>query len=355
MFAGYENGPGGPRARCSYQKWIMTRPLCIVPSGLSTGFGVRLIVGQPILDLYQQLRMPFADLHRHLDGSMRPWTLIHLAHDLGLSLPSDLGFRPRTPQYMALNQFSFAISLLQEPAAVRRVAAETCKDASDYGTDALELRFAPQLHMTKAPLEAMVDAALEGIDGRAGLILCGLHGEHPAVLEGLVDVAIPRPGVVGIDLAGSTAPQHTWKIPDYVPAFRHAEEHGIGRTVHAGEGGPASEIRDAIQLLHAQRIGHGTTMLCEPGIAELVVEREVTIEVCLTSNVHTGVLRDATEHPLPRWLDRGVRVTLGTDNTFFSATSSEEEHALARLIPEMTIERLRQIVAWGHAAAFKRR
>ena len=296
---------------------------------------------------------PFADLHRHLDGSLRPETIEELAARAGARVPADLAFRPGMGLAEALSKFAFTLSLLQEPAAVRRVASEMCEDAAADGVTALEIRFAPQLHRG-ATVEAIVDAAVEGAAGRAGVVLCGLYGEPPPVLDELVRAAATRPGVVGIDLAGGPAPGHAFGLKDYAPAYRRAAELGLGRTVHAGEGRPPREIREAIEVLGAQRIGHGTTLLEDPAVLDLVRERQVTIEACPTSNVHTGVVGSVVEHPLRRWLDAGVRVCVCTDNTLLSAVTSSEEHRRVGEIPGMTAEKLRQAIAWGHAGAFRR-
>lgn len=296
---------------------------------------------------------PLADLHRHLDGSLRPATIEELAARAGVRVPSDLAFKPGMGLAEALSKFAFTLSLLQTPEAVRRVASEMCEDAAADGVTTLEIRFAPQLHRG-ASVEAILDAALEGAAGRAGLTLCGLYGEPPAVLEGLVRAAATRPGVVGIDLAGGPTLGHNFGMKDYVPAYRRAAEVGLGRTVHAGEGRPPQEIRDAIEQLGAQRIGHGTTLLEDPAVVDLVRERQVTLEACPTSNVHTGVIGSVAEHPLPRWLDAGVRVCVCSDNTLLSAVTSSEEHRRVGQIPGMTPEKLRQAIAWGHAGAFRR-
>lgn len=294
-----------------------------------------------------------ADLHRHLDGSLRPSTLEALAAAAGKTVPPDLPFFAGMGLDAALSRFAFTLSLLQHPAAVRRIAHEMCEDAALEGVTTLEIRFAPQLH-GGASIEAIVDAALEGIDGRAGLILCGLYGEPPTVLETLVQVAASRPGVVGIDLAGGPAPGHSWHMLDYAPAFCRAAALGIGRTVHAGEGRPPAEIRVAIESLKAQRIGHGSTLLEDPSVVALVVERQVTIEACPTSNVHTGILATVATHPLVQWLDAGVRVCINTDNTLLSAVDAPEEYRRVLGIPGMNQQRLEQVIGYGHAAAFRR-
>jgi adenosine deaminase len=253
----------------------------------------------------------------------------------------------------ALSRFAFLLRGLQAPDAVRRVASEMCEDARADGVTTLEIRFAPQLH-GGAPPGAIVDAALEGIAGRAGLILCGLYGEPPSVLEGHVGLAASRPGVVGIDLAGGPAPSHSWGLRDYVGPFRRAADLGLGRTVHAAEGRPVSEIRVAVESLGANRIGHGTTLLDDPAVVELVRERGVTIEACVTSNWHVGAIPSVDAHPLPRWLSAGVRAAVCCDNTLLSGVDSSEETERVSRLPGMTEALLDRAIEAGHAAAFQR-
>lgn len=300
------------------------------------------------------LPSPLADLHRHLDGSLRPETLAELAARAGKSVPDDLAFSAGMGLSAALSRFAFTLSLLQEPEAVQRVAAEICEDAAAEGVSTLEIRFAPQLHKG-ATIPAIIDAAIAGVAGRAGLILCGLYGEPPEVLLELVEEGARRRGVVGIDLAGGPSTEHGFHLADYARPYLRAEELGLGRTVHAAEGRSAEEIRVAVEVLRAQRIGHGTTLLSDPAVVALVVERGIVIEACPTSNVHTGVLPDVTAHPLPVWLERGVRACICTDNTLLSAVDSREEHRRALSIPGMDADKLRAAVAFGHQGAFKRR
>lgn len=302
-----------------------------------------------------------SDLHRHLDGSLRPSTLSELAAALGSRVPADLKFQPGMGLAEALARFAFTLSLLRTPAAVERVAREICEDAAAEGVGTLEVRFGPQLHIDEATqaqgitAAAILDAALAGAAAhRVGIILCGIYGEPPEVLEHLVDLAASRPGVVGIDLAGGPHPEHRARMADYRSAFARAATLGLGRTVHAGEGRPPSEIRDAIELLGAQRIGHGTTLLGDPAVTALVRERGVVIEACITSNVHTGVIGAAEQHPLVRMLEQGVRVSVCTDNTLLSDVNAQHEYALARRLPGMTEERFAALLATGPSARFRR-
>lgn len=302
---------------------------------------------------------PLSDLHRHLDGSLRPSTVVELAAQRGVAVPERLVFEEGMGLEAALARFAFTLSLLGTEDAVRRVAFEMCEDAAADGVSTLEIRFAPQLH---GPDPArFVDAALMGISDAScrfasppGLLLCGLYGEPPHVLETLVDIAVPRPGVVGIDLAGGPAPSHDFAMGDYAAPFRRAAVAGLGRTVHAGEGRPPEEIRVAIEMLGAQRIGHGTTVLDDPEVAALVLRNGVTIEACPTSNVHTGVLGDVAEHPIGTWLKMGIKACICTDNTLLSAISASEELERVKEAPGMDMSRLRQAVEYGHAARFVR-
>lgn len=294
-----------------------------------------------------------ADLHRHLDGSLRPETVRELASAAGVQVPPDLPFFPGMGLQEALARFGFTLSLLQQPEAVARVAREVCQDAAREGVTTLEVRFAPQLHRG-APPAAIVDAALEGIDGRAGLILCGLYGEDPAILSALAELGVTRPGLVGIDLAGGPQPSHAWRLEDYAPAFTRARELGMGRTVHAGEGRPPGEVRQAVETLHAQRIGHGTSLMDDPRVVELVTAREVTIEACVTSNWHVGAIAQIADHPLPRWLRAGVRACACTDNTLLSAVDAREELERVATIPGMDPTLLARCTAHGHRGAFPR-
>jgi hypothetical protein len=148
---------------------------------------------------------PLADLHRHLDGSLREATLRELAAARGIALPDDLRFRAGMGLDAALQRFQLTVAVLQDPAALRRVASEACEDAAQSGVTTLELRFAPQLH---GDIGHAIDAVLEGIDRRAGVIVCALYGDSPASVEALARAAARRDGVVGIDLAGHPVLRH---------------------------------------------------------------------------------------------------------------------------------------------------
>lgn len=293
------------------------------------------------------------DLHRHLDGSLRPETLHELAEGIGVVVPTDLPFFPGMGLDAALDRFRVTLAVLQTPDAVRRVAAEICQDAASDGVTTLEVRFAPHLHRGDAP-ETIVDAALDGLAGQAGLILCGLYGDPPERLDHLVQIGRSRHGVVGIDLAGGPTHDHRVGLLDYAGPFARARDAGLGRTVHAAEGRDADEIRLAILHLHAQRIGHGTTLLDRPDLLDLVLERGVTLEACPTSNWQVGVIPSVEAHPLAQWLAAGVRACVNTDNTLLSNVTAQQEHERARHIQGMNHDLWLRAIDFGHQAAFSR-
>ena len=161
---------------------------------------------------------PLSDLHRHLDGSLREATLRELASRLAVDVPEQFRFSHGMGLEAALHCFELSLAVLQAPTAARRVADKTCADAAREGVTTLEIRFAPQLHKG-APPAAIVEAAAEGVAGRAGLILCGLFGEDPSVLEALLGVARSCTAVVGIDLAGGPSPAHAHRLRDCARPF----------------------------------------------------------------------------------------------------------------------------------------
>ncbi len=295
--------------------------------------------------------MKISDLHRHLDGSVRPATLAEFAHPN--QVPTDLAFHKGMGLAAALGCFAYVLKHLKTPDRVRLVAAEMCEDAVAEGVTTLEIRFAPQLHTGASP-EAIVDAVLAGIDGRAGLILCGLYGEDPKHLAKNLEIALTRPGVVAIDLAGGPQLGQGDFMQPYAASFRRAADAGLGRTAHAGEGRPAAEIRQAIEVLGVQRIGHGTTLLSDPAVLDLVLENDVVIEACPTSNVHTSAIESVADHPVAQWLDAGVKVAICADNTLFSEVTAADELRKIRAVPGIDDAAIETLVAMGHAAAFQR-
>ncbi len=293
------------------------------------------------------------ELHLHLDGSLRADTLRELAAPLGLHVPDELRFHQGMTLRQALDRFRLTLAVLQTPQAVGRVADEICQDAAQNGVTTLEIRFAPHLHHG-APMEDIIDAAIEGCAGRAGIILCGLYGDDPGIFADFTRAAHTRRAIVGIDLAGAPQPNDPWTLRDYKQAFGAARQAGLGLTVHAGEGRPADEIRTAIEVLGATRIGHACSIMDDPELVELAIQKGVTIESCPTSNVQTSAVASLKAHPVVDWLRAGLKVTLCADNTLFSDTTAAEEFdRVAEHLPLTPDDRL-ALIQHGHQAAFVR-
>ncbi len=273
------------------------------------------------------------DLHVHLDGAMRPGTVVELATDLGLTVP-DLPFYQGIPLAMALDRFGFILQLLQTPTALSRAAKELEEDMIADEVEYFETRFAPHLH-TQDGMNTQ-DAALAVAHAlshkHSNVILCGLYGDHPDVFHELVDVAKAFPWFVGIDLAGGPAPHHEYGLADYRDAFRRAKNHGVKTTAHVGEGladdRPPIEIHYAVEELLVDRVGHATTLMTNQQAVQALIDRGVTVEACVTSNVLTGIVGSAEDHPFRQMLEAGLRVAPCSDDPFFMGNSTRSEYKL---------------------------
>jgi adenosine deaminase len=267
-----------------------------------------------------------SDLHVHLDGSLREGTLISHAREVGL-VPADAGadlfaqrlrFRPGMSLSSCLSRFVVTVGLLQTGRALERVARELVSDCYLDGVRHVEIRFCPLLHTREgmAPYDA-VEAVLSGIEQGTGEALAGAPGDRMSartilsVLEGmsedeaaeLVDLAIglADSGVAGVDLAGDEA------LFDPTPCarpFARAADAGLGVTVHAGESGGVANVKAAVEVLRAKRIGHGVGAASDADAMKMLADGNVVVEVCLSSNLHTGAVESIEAHPLCRRYSR---------------------------------------------------
>jgi adenosine deaminase len=289
-------------------------------------------------------RLPKAELHVHLDGSLRPATMLDLAGQAGVALPA------RDPEalrrYMLvddahdleeyLRRFDITIALLQTPEAIERVAWEMVEDAARDNVRYLEVRYCPLLS-TRGGLsvEEAVRAEWRGLARGerdfgvvARIINCSLRHYPPAVSEDLArrSVALRDQGVVGFDLAGGEAGRPPGA---HAAAFDLAREGYLGITVHAGEAAGPESVREALFRCHAQRLGHGTRLHEDPALEAWVRDRRIVIETNITSNVQTRAVTGAAAHPVRGYLDRGLNVTLCTDSWLMSGVSLTDEYWLA--------------------------
>lgn len=290
---------------------------------------------------------PLVELHRHLDGNVRLETVLDLGRRHGVNLPAWTpdALRPyvevteREPSLVAfLAKFEVLQRVIVDYDAVRRIVRENLEDAAAEGIDYLELRFSPWFMAEKHRLDpaGIVSAAcdelaeaMESVPVRAQLI--GIlsrtygpeiaHRELDAVLEG------KDRGLVAVDLAGDEA---HYPGDLFVDHFQRVRDEGLHVVAHAGEADGAGSVRQAVLELGAERIGHGIRALEDPSVVELLLERDVPLEICPTSNVHTSTVASYEEHPLAELMERGLRVTLNTDDPSISGIDLAHEYRVAR-------------------------
>lgn len=275
------------------------------------------------------LRAPVAglNLHSHLEGSIRPATAAQLAEGLGVPSPPegwDAALHMREPGTLTtfLAHVAHAYPLFRSPEALYRLAWEAVEDAMLDGQAFLELRFGPATHASPSmPLQAVVDAVSNGLRDAsrntglpAGLIVCALRHHDRDTNRDVARTAaeFAGRGVVGFDVAGDEL-----LFPSLEPMrepFAIASASGLGVTAHAGEAGPASAVRDAVELLGVGRIGHGSRIADDPELLRWAADAGICIEVCPTSNVMTGAAPSYQRHPVRAFLEAGCRVVVGDDD-----------------------------------------
>lgn len=312
-------------------------------------------------------RLPKAELHCHLDGSVRPQTLLDLAREYGVSMPradasglaEHMTVRDAHNLEEYLARFTVTLSVMQHSAALERIAYELAADAHADGVWYLETRFAPVLNL-RGGLEApdVIDAVLRGLTRAeaefgiaARVIVTALRDLDPSVSLEMARLAVEYRGrgVVGFDLAGGEAGH---PASQHAAAFDYARSHDMACTCHAGEGDGANSVREAVQECCAHRIGHGTRLFEDPGLMEYVNDRRIPVEICVTSNVQTRAAESFATHPVRRYFDAGLNVVLNTDNRLMSATTLTDEYALAARHLGFTLDELSKMALNGFESAF---
>jgi adenosine deaminase len=312
-------------------------------------------------------RIPKAELHCHLDGSVRPTTLLDLGREYGVPMPETSADALAHHMYVRdarhledyLTRFDVTLGVMQSERALERISFELGEDAAADGVRYIEVRFAPVLNQRWGlSLEEAVEASLRGLaraqaaHGIVGrIIVCGLRHLSPDVSLELarLAVAFQGKGVVGFDLAGGEAGH---PASAHRAAFLHAREHGMFCTCHAGEGAGPESVADAVHVCGAQRIGHGTRLIEDPRLTDELAKNGIAIEACLTSNVQTHAAKDYESHPLRAYFERGMRVTLNTDNRLMSGTTLIAEYAHAAKELEFSLDDLCTLARNGFESAF---
>lgn len=314
--------------------------------------------GAPLLSKESLRRWPKAELHVHLDGSLRPATMLELARAQGVQLPADtpdaltramaVTHARSLAEYLA--KYDLTLSVMQTAAALERIAYELVVDSAAEHVQYLEIRYSPLLHQPALSLGDAIEAPLRGCARAAaetgtkvGLIVCAIRSLPPSRSVELAEAAVDygTAGVVGFDLAGA---ERGYPAKEHRAAFALARQHGLACTCHAGEADGADSIRQALDACGAQRIGHGTRLDEDPGLFARVIEQRIPLEMCLTSNLHTGTVASLAAHPLRRYLEQGVVVTLNTDARLVNGVSLTDEYHLAHTALGLGRDQLARLV-----------
>jgi len=310
--------------------------------------------------------LPKAELHQHLDGSVRPATAVDLAEAIGMPLTLDdarrrmIGPERCADQAELLTFFDLPIALLQTAEALERVTAELVEDLMLDGVRYAEIRWAPRLHLEGGlSVAAVIDAVASGIRRVAaahgpatpliGLIVTAMRQHPPGANVELARLAGEfGPPLVGFDLAG---PEATWPAPPHAAAFNTAQDSGLGLTAHAGEVAGAERVREALDL-GVRRVAHGVSAIEDPDLIQLLRARDVTLDLCPTSNVQAAAVADLASHPIAALHRAGVSVTLSTDDRTVTATTLTEEMVNTARAVGLVPEELAAIALNGFQRAF---
>ena len=290
----------------------------------------------------QLRKLPKIELHCHLDGCVRVQTVAEIGLELGLALPEPLENALVAPERCAnladyISRIDLALQVMQRPRDLSRIARELTEDMASDGVIYGEVRIAPQLHTRRGmSLQQVVDVVSSGLRCAGeehgigvGLILCCVRHESSQQSLTIARLAAAnRDKVSGLDLAGDEA-----GLPDAEPhrqAFLLARETGLHRTVHAGENAGPPSVRQALDRLGAERIGHGVRVEEDSELVSHLAETVVPLEMCPRSNVQTRATDSLAAHPIDRFLRRGVPVTVSTDCRTVSATTLTGEFELLK-------------------------
>jgi len=322
--------------------------------------------------------LPKVLLHEHLDGVLRPKTVIELARSAEYNqLPTEdaeeLGRwfhqganQGSLPKY--LEGFVHTIAVMQTEEALERVAYEQAEDLHRDGVVYFETRFAPVFHTQRGLThQQVVSAVLKGLErGRkdfgisCGLIICAMRNMDVSLEMAELAVDFRNRGVVGFDLAGE---EGGYPPKKHVDAFHYIQRQNFNITIHAGEGFGKESIWQAIQYCGAHRIGHGTRLIDDIAVvdgkavklgdlAQYVLDKRIPLEICLISNVHTGAVRSVSEHPFKILYQAKFRVTLNTDNRLMSDTTMTKEFEAAAETLGLTLEDFEKITINAMKSAF---
>jgi adenosine deaminase len=318
------------------------------------------------LEIFEQL--PKADLHVHLDGSLRLQTITDLAREEKVDLPSndpdELGRMMHLGQNCGslddyLKAFDITLKVMQSEAALSRIAYELGEDAARENVRYMEVRYSPMLHTQKGlKLTTVIEAVLRGLKAahdklgiESNVIICGIRNVSPTSSLEMAELAVAykASGVVGFDLAGA---EYDHPAKHHKASFQLVRDNNINVTIHAGEAYGPESVAQAIHVCGAHRIGHGCRLRENGDLLHYVNDHRIPLECCPSSNVQTGAVRDLASHPLKLYFDLGLRVTVNTDNRLITDTTVSKELWLCHTKMGMSFRDIKSLVMAGFKSSF---
>lgn len=312
--------------------------------------------------------IPVTDIHRHLDGNIRPATILELGQKHNLQLPANtleelipyVRVISQEPDLVSfLSKLDWGVKVLADYDACRRIAYENVEDAMNARIDYTELRFSPwYMAMTHGlDPEGVVEAVIDGVTAgsrdfgvKTNLIgiLSRTFGQEACQKE--LDACLAfKDKLVAIDLAGDELGKPGELFVDH---FRQVRDAGLHITVHAGEAAGPESMWQAIKELGATRIGHGVKAIYDPALMDYLAEHKIGIESCLTSNIQTNTFPSIESHPLKQFLDHGVLATINTDDPAVEGIELPYEYEVAAPAAGLTQDDVRQAQENGLTIAF---
>jgi adenosine deaminase len=286
------------------------------------------------------------ELHLHLDGALSIDNCKKIAEIQGIDIPGDVEIsnmmisKNNSDLNEFLTKFEFPLSLLQTKEGITNAVKNLEDELIEQGIIYAEIRFAPQLHLRKGlTQEEVVNAAIEGINSsrlKSNLILCCMRGNN--FNENMETVRLAKKylnhGVCAIDLAGA---EGIYPTKDYEDIFKYANELEIPFTIHAGEADGPISVYDAIRF-GAKRIGHGVRSYEDPELIKLIKEKNITLEICPTSNICTSVFNKISDIPIKYFIDNGINITINSDDPVICNTNLKKELSLVAETFDLTNE-----------------
>jgi adenosine deaminase len=318
------------------------------------------------LEFFQSL--PKADLHVHLDGSLRLSTVVDLAREENVELPSFDPAELRRIMHLGencgslaeyLKAFDVTLRVMQTESSLFRIAYELGEDAAGENVRYMEVRYAPMLHTQRGlQLTRVIEAVLAGLKAardkfgiESNVIICGIRNVSPASSLEMAELAVAYKGrgVVGFDLAGA---EYDHPAKHHRAAFQLVRDNNINVTIHAGEAYGPESIAQAIHVCGAHRIGHGCRLREDGDLLHYVNDHRIPLECCPSSNVQTGAVRDLSSHPLKLYFNLGLRVTVNTDNRLVTDTTVSKELWLCHTQMGMSFRDIKSVIMAGFKSSF---